>query len=115
MKRAAEEERKKHPFVIIKGVDREAINKLRGDIIVCAEALQEGRNGVQRFNPEYFKGAIEALGENIMSCHRKLEKAWFSGFFKEEEGGPYQMVTTAEIRRVSIDEYFLLFVLYPLS
>jgi len=104
MKRAVEEEvSKRSKMIVIKNVDREAIEKLRRNILGCADALRKGCNGVQRHNPKYFEGLIECLGDSIVECNSKLEGAWFSGFVNVVGSREREMVTTVEIRKVSVE------------
>ena len=96
MKRAAEEvsELKKPSTITFGDVDRDAIIKLRNDITRCAEALQRGCDGAQRFNPNYFEGLIDALSDDIVDCDRELEKGWFGGFVRMVETNRRVLVTT---------------------
>ena len=103
MKRAAEEvsEHKKPSTITFGDVDHNAIIKLRNDITRCAEALQLGCDGVQRFNPKYFEGVIDALSDDIVDCDRELEKGWFGGFVRLVETNRRVLVTTPDTRKVT--------------
>ena len=104
MKRAVEEEvSKRSKMIVIKNVDREAIEKLRRNILGCADALRKGCNGVQRHNPKYFEGLIDCLRDSIVECNSELQLAWFSGFVNVVGSRPREMVTTVEIRQVSVE------------
>lgn len=103
MKRAVEEEAPKRKMIVIKNVHREAIEKLRRNILGCADALRKGCNGVQRHNPKYFEGLIGCLQDSIVDCNSELEGAWFSGFVKVVGSRPREMVTTIYIRKVSVE------------
>ncbi len=104
MKRAVEEEvSKRSKMIVIKDVHREAIKKLRLNILESAEALRKGCNGVQRHNPKYFEGLIDCLQDSIVECNSELQLAWFSGFVNVVGSRPREMVTTVEIRQVSVE------------
>jgi len=94
----------KTPSIITYGdIDRATLVELRNKIRSCAEALQEGCNGVQQFNPRYFEGLIDGLVEDIMRCDRELENGWFGGFVKLVDEKRCVLVTTPKIRQVSAE------------
>lgn len=108
---------KLHPFIVVKSTTREEINMLRDDIVTCAKALEEGCNGVKRFDPGYFVSIIRGFEENSVArlSSDKLKEGWFSGFFKERGSDKYEMITTSAVRRVSAEAVNIFFITRPLN
>jgi hypothetical protein len=103
---------KHHPFIVVKNTTREEINVLRVDIMACAKALEEGCNGVKRFDPGYFVSIIRGFEESSVSrlSSDKLKEGWFSGFFKERGSENYEMITTSAVRKVSAEAISIYFI-----
>lgn len=81
--------------------ERDAIEKLRHNIIACAKDLQEACSGGKHVDEYDILNVMSLLQAGIMSCQSNLEGAWFSGFIRVGMDGKREMVTTAEIRQVS--------------
>ncbi len=89
-------------MIVVKDLERGVIEELHNNILGCARDLDEACDGEMRFNPTHFVRLINLLQTSIANCHSNLEGVWFTAFFKEGAGGQCEMVTTVEIRKVSV-------------
>ena len=105
MKRSADAPTKsKTAMIVIKALECRVIEELQNNILGCARDLDEACDGEMCFNPTHFVRLINLLQTSIgiANSHSDLEGAWFAVFFEEGAGGQCEMVTTFEIRNVSV-------------
>ena len=89
------------------------IETFRRDIVTSALRARDMTLGPHRHSPDDIRVAVEAIDDVIETCSPHLMGNWVTAYVRPNQGQP-QLLTTYEIREVSLLNLDLLFRTYTL-